>query len=107
MRRLAHWIEDKIALLGAGAPLRIGPTAPLALGTYHRWEPEQLYVFVTAYGDESGTHGQSPVMMLAGYVSTLQEWNYFDPQWKRDVLEHFAAKLRQTTEIASSLRSAQ
>jgi hypothetical protein len=46
-------------------------------------------MIVTAYGDESGTHdgpGGSPIMMLAGYVSTLEQWNYFDPHWKVAVL---------------------
>jgi hypothetical protein len=46
-------------------------------------------VIVTAYGDESGTHNGpdgSPIMMLAGYVSTLGQWNYFDPHWKAAVL---------------------
>jgi hypothetical protein len=92
MRRLAHWIEDKWELLRVGAPLRIGPTATLALGVYqlgvyHRWEPGRVFVIVTAYGDESGTHEESPVMMLAGFVSTLGRWNQFDDAWRR-ALKH-------------------
>jgi hypothetical protein len=62
MPRLAHWIEDKRELLRVGAPLRIGPTATLALAIYHRREPGQIFVIVTTYGDESGTHDESPVM---------------------------------------------
>ena len=37
-------------------------------------------MIVTAYGDESGTHDGpdgSPIMMLAGYVSTSEQWDYF------------------------------
>jgi hypothetical protein len=62
------------------------PNATLALGIYHRWEPGQAFVIVTTYGDESGTHDESPAMMLAGYVSTLVQWNNFDAEWKRDLL---------------------
>lgn len=83
MRRLVHWVEDKLTLLRVGAPLRVGPTATLALGIYHRWEPGQLYVIVTASGDESGTHDESPIMILAGYVAPLIRWNHFDLKWAR------------------------
>jgi hypothetical protein len=78
MPGLAHWIDDKSELLRIGAPLRIGPIATLELGMYHRWEPRQVFVIITAYGDESGTHDDSPNMMLAGHVSTLGQWNRFD-----------------------------
>src|SRR5215831_2982391 len=75
MRRPVHWIKDKVGLLGVGAPLRIGPTATLALGIYHSWVPEQVFVIITAYGDESGTHVGSPMQILSGYVATLgQAW---------------------------------
>src|SRR5215472_9545920 len=85
MKRLGHWLGDRVDLLRAGAPFQIGPTAILALSIYHRWEPGQVFVIVTAYGDESGTHDQSPIMMLAGFVATLGQWNKFDPAWGRAV----------------------
>jgi hypothetical protein len=47
-----------------------------------------IFVIVTAYGDESGTHDGpdgSPIMMLAGWVATLGKWNRFDIAWKRAV----------------------
>jgi hypothetical protein len=86
MRPLARWIGDRAELFRVGAPMRIGPTATLALGVYHRWEPRQVYVIVTAYGDESGTHDDSPVMMLAGHVATLGQWNKFDCGWRRAIV---------------------
>jgi hypothetical protein len=55
---------------------------------YHRWDPAQVFVIVTAYGDESGTHDGpdgSPIMMLAGYVATLGQWNRFDVGWRRAI----------------------
>ena len=89
MPHLAHWIEDKWELLRVGAPLRIGPTATFALGVYHRWEPGQVFVIVTTYGDESGTHDGpdgSPIMMLAGWVATLGQWDHFDIGWDRAIV---------------------
>jgi hypothetical protein len=47
--------------------------------------PRAIDVKVTVYGDESGTHdgpGGSSIMMLSGYVSTLDQWNRFDRAWK-------------------------
>jgi hypothetical protein len=63
-------------------PRRPGPTASLALALFHRWEPERLFVIVTVYIDESGTHG-SPVTILGGWVGRLGQWASFDPRWKR------------------------
>jgi hypothetical protein len=86
IRQFTHWLADKRELLSVGAPLRVGPTATLALGIYHCWQPDrQVFVIVTAYGDESGTHAGSPIQMLAGYVATLGEWNKFDPKWRRAI----------------------
>src|SRR5260221_10147590 len=67
----------------------LGPTATLGRwAIYHRWDPAQIFVIVTAYGDESGTHDGpdgSPIMMLAGYVATLGQWNRFDVGWRRAI----------------------
>ncbi len=63
-------------------PHRPGPTVSLALALFHRLEPERLFVIVSAYIDESGTHG-SPVTILGGVVGRLGQWSSFDPQWKR------------------------
>ena len=51
-------------------PHRPGPTVSLALALFHRLEPERLFVIVSAYIDESGTHG-SPVTILGGVVGRL------------------------------------
>jgi hypothetical protein len=81
--RFKHWLEDKLELLSVGAPLQVGPTATCALGIHHQWDAEQIMVMIlTAYADESGTHSPE-YQMLAGYVSTLGQWNVFDRKWKK------------------------
>jgi hypothetical protein len=72
-----------------------GPTASLALALFHRWEPERLFVIVTVYIDESGTHG-SGITILGGWVGRLGQWATFDPKWvkllKRNGLTYFHSK---------------
>jgi hypothetical protein len=63
---------------------------------FHDWKPERLFVIVTVYIDESGTHDGSPVMVLAGQVAKLGQWVDFDARWrrllKREGVEYFHAK---------------
>jgi hypothetical protein len=40
-------------------------------------------VIIRVCGDESGTHDGSDIMMLAGYVATVGQWNPFDIGWNR------------------------
>ncbi len=35
-------------------------------------------MILTAYIDESGTHGPSPVSVMAGYVADARQWHKFD-----------------------------
>jgi hypothetical protein len=42
-------------------------------------------VIITVFGDESGTHDASPIMMLAGHVGKLGPWNSFDEGWRRAI----------------------
>jgi hypothetical protein len=72
----------------------------MALGLFHMWEPERLFVIVTVYIDESGTHG-SPVTILGGWVGRLGQWATFDSKWKKllkgDKLTYFhSRKFRHT-----------
>lgn len=71
-----------------GAPFRVGPTGWLALGLYHRWQANRYFVQFTCYLDESGTHGDSPFMILGGYVARLGQWNRFDTKWKKHLARH-------------------
>jgi hypothetical protein len=46
--------------------------------------------------DESGTHGTSPHLIMAGHTARLNQWNRFDLKWrkalKKSGLEYFHAK---------------
>jgi len=54
----------------------------LALTLFSRWEKDAIFVFVTAYVDESGTGGE-PRMMLAGVVQRTHKWHRFNNRWNR------------------------
>jgi hypothetical protein len=44
---------------------------------------KRLFVIVTVYIDESGTHDGSPVLIMAGWVGRFGQWASFDPKWER------------------------
>lgn len=35
-----------------------------------------------AYFDESGTHSESPIICMAGFISTTEQWNHFSRNWQ-------------------------
>ena len=37
----------------------------------------------TAYFDESGTHGSSEALVIAGYIASNEQWQVFDYEWKQ------------------------
>ena len=44
---------------------------------------EKLMTILTAYFDESGTDGRSPIVAVGGYISTVELWEDFQREWKR------------------------
>jgi hypothetical protein len=38
-------------------------------------------MIITTYLDESGTHAQSPISVMAGYVGTATQWQRFEANW--------------------------
>jgi uncharacterized protein DUF3800 len=40
-------------------------------------------VIFSAYIDEAGTHGGSPLTVMGGYVARLGQWRHFDEKWVR------------------------
>lgn len=77
-------------------------TERLGLALFHRLCPEALFMVLTAYLDESGTHGrESPTVIVAGFIADSSQW----AEYERRMAEHFqhydvdvyhAKKLRQT-----------
>jgi hypothetical protein len=49
---------------------------------------QDLVGMLFVYCDESGTHLDSEIAVIGGYVSTIEEWCLFFTQWKR-LLAHF------------------
>lgn len=88
---IPEWMERFVL----GAPLRPTPISNLALSLWHRWEPERVFMLLTAYIDESGTHDSSDYMIMGGFVGRLGQWYAVDKVWKKLLkkynLTHFHA----------------
>jgi hypothetical protein len=86
------WLER----LYLGAPLRIGRLGELALSIRGKWHSESVFVLLVSKIDESGTHGRSTSLIMAGYTARLGQWNRFDVKWRKALrragLEYFHAK---------------
>ena len=52
-----------------------------------------------AYFDESGTHGESLVMCIAGYLLTSEQATHLDREWA-DVLRKFGVKIFHAVDCA-------
>src|SRR5579863_3291764 len=60
------------------APLRPSDfVGELCVALAHRWESEQLFMILTSYLDESGTHG-GPVTVMAGFLADARQWRKFE-----------------------------
>jgi hypothetical protein len=44
----------------------------LCVTLFHRWRPGRIFVILTSYYDEAGTHGGSPVTVMAGVMATAK-----------------------------------
>jgi Protein of unknown function (DUF3800) len=61
-------------------PRAHGSIGSLALALCHKWEPRRVFVIITAYIDESGTHGGA-TMIMSCLVGRLGQWAQFDSKW--------------------------
>ena len=94
---LSRWfwrkVPPRIEQVLLGAPWEIGPTGEASFTLNGRWVSEAVFVQFIAKIDESGTHRDSPFMIMAGYAARLGEWNRFDVKWRKHLakshLEHF------------------
>jgi Protein of unknown function (DUF3800) len=68
----------------------------LSQSLYPRTPCGRLFVILTAYYDESGTHEGSPATVLAGFVGTTNDWVDFEIEWSKVLrkygLTHVRAK---------------
>ena len=67
----------------------------LGRGLFHKWDPNRVFVIITVFLDESGTHG-APLMTIGAFVGRLGQWVDFDRKWKalfkRNDAEYFHSK---------------
>jgi hypothetical protein len=59
-------------------PRNPGDIGSLALALFHKWVPSKVFMIVTAYMDESGTHAGAPNMVVGGYVGRLGQWYHLE-----------------------------
>ena len=52
----------------------------LLLALFHVWKPKRIFVIVTVYIDESGTHG-GPIITMGCLVGSVGQWKLFDEKW--------------------------
>jgi len=71
------------------APIRASDwIGEYCLALAHRWDPERLVVILTAYFDESGTHGDSPVTIMAGVMANASQWARFQTEFNALKAKH-------------------
>ncbi len=89
---MPQWLE----FLALGAGFNPGPTERLALALDHRLIAGRIFVIITTYIDEAGTHGSAPHMVMGALVGRLGQWAYFDKKWRkmlrRNGISHFHSK---------------
>jgi hypothetical protein len=60
------------------APGFLGYIGELCIALAHRWEPERLFVILTAYFDEADTHGAAPTVILSAFLGDALGWQRFE-----------------------------
>ena len=90
--RHVQWLE----FLALCAGINPGLTERIALALDHRLIAERIFVIVTTYIDEAGTHGDAPHMIMGALVGRLGQWADFDKKWRkmlrRNGIEYFHSK---------------
>ena len=52
--------------------------ADLSASLFHDARADRLFMVMTGYFDESGTHDGSPVVIVAGFVATAEKWGDYE-----------------------------
>jgi hypothetical protein len=61
---------------------------------------DRLLIALQGYFDDSGTHDDSKVAVVGGYVSTEEQWSLFDVEWQK-ALDEFGIEHFHTTDFAN------
>lgn len=86
--RRRRWLFARVGNVLVAVPTGKGYIAPdeapcadfignLCVSLFHRWKAERIFVILTSYYDEAGTHGGSPVTVMAGVMATANQWRRF------------------------------
>jgi hypothetical protein len=80
---LCHWCGREGGV-NAPAPIRRSPFADLALALFHDERASDRFMAMTAYFDESGTHGaDSPATIFGGFLAREGLWYIFEERLKQ------------------------
>jgi Protein of unknown function (DUF3800) len=71
-----------------GDPSYPGFIEELCIALAHRWEPERLFMIITAYFDESGTHAGSPNTVVSATMANTLQWSRFERKLRRAKKDH-------------------
>jgi Protein of unknown function (DUF3800) len=67
---------------------QLGFIRELCIALHHRWIPSRLFVILTAYLDESGTHTGSPVTVVGGVLANARQWSNFEKRFRAAKKKH-------------------
>jgi Protein of unknown function (DUF3800) len=73
----------------------------IAMAVYGSEWKSGLLVMLTAYFDESGHPDSGPGLVVAGFVSTVQRWQKFESEWRKE-LEAFGVSSLHMKHYTSS-----
>ena len=86
--------------MGLIAPRSAGFVGSLCMALAHKWKPESLFVILTTYIDESGTHQGSPATVMGGFIATAELWNRY--QIELDILKRqYGFRIIHATDLKS------
>jgi hypothetical protein len=74
----------------------------LGLALFHRERPDAKFMVLTAYLDESGTHGNAATaVVMAGYIGNVAQWSAFETSFAK-LLEDNGARIYHAKKFRDS-----
>jgi hypothetical protein len=61
---------------------------------------EKVMAMLTAHFDESGKDGKSPILLVGGYLSTVERWEEFQREWQQFLIDEHIEKYHTTDILA-------